>query len=970
MKNAEKTEKIQGKQTFRDQSNDEFEKNGVNANVKDKSQQLQGKQTFRDQSNDDFEKNRVNRYLKNAEKTEQIHSNKINNIQPKLLNNQNFIIGGGLSDDDEEFTKNIEKGMQRQKDPSKSKSPLKALEMDMDFDDNNNKRVSNVLVKNQLNKNSNQNDKNINTTNINSNIKVLQYNLNENNNISNNISKEKKEMINFNINNGLNNENFSNQYQINNNKNMQTQQISNSKHQISKNNDQDKKEIIYSQKLDANNRNQTSINNNFVNNNGYDENHKELNRNLEQKQKLFNQNNRDNINNQDINNINNPQQKLQIPGQINRSNNNLILNQNQQITNQNTILNIQNQKHQLSINNQRTKDPSPIPKQNPQMQIQQVSNNLNNKQNVNLDNNEKKINKVKFDEKDEIIAHNEKRTNRMTDEKNNATDKPGVISFRNRSGSKDGSKKGENVKEKWLDLNSEWEFQQMGTTKDSKNAKNITTVPIYVSSLLPNHGDSNQKIRSIKVDAPMFDDPSLHIKKSSNTKTLKIENLSLGPKLAEEEAIKLEEMKKEENLKYEKFSQKKQRLEQEKKNLVAQQKNNQVVKKKTIGNDEIIMDEKDKVFQAKQNVVKNGEKYNIEKKIYTGGESNFTFQITVPQKLAAPKYEDLNEQDERVRILKDKFEKKAIEKSIYTGPDINAIKVNENISKSVIKDDTQGMLSGGENMQLNIGGSNKLIIQGGENNMRLNGVGSNKLINQGTKIKSKEDTQGMLILSGGENNMQLNVGGSNKLVMQGTKNIENGKMIISNYEQSTRLIMDEQHMFVHKTFKSDQITFVSNDYHQPIDKSVDIKQFEIERSMKKEEPKQTPKYIEIKKDLIKTEIKRIVEVREVIQNDAAGEVLNLGGGENLKLSETKIIDNTNQKKTMEVESKLPGVKSTNLVEESFFSNNQQNFEEENRMNISKVSRLSKLDIDEVWDNSMIENNDHDLFNNSIEFKFK
>ena len=82
--------------------------------------------------------------------------------------------------------------------------------------------------------------------------------------------------------------------------------------------------------------------------------------------------------------------------------------------------------------------------------------------------------------------------------------------------------------------------------------------------------------------------------------------------------------------------------------------------------------------------------------------------------------------------------------------------MNENISKSVIKDDTQGMLSGGENMQLNIGGSNKLIIQGGENNMRLNGVGSNKLTNQGTKIKSKEDTQGMLILSGGENNMQLN----------------------------------------------------------------------------------------------------------------------------------------------------------------------------------------------------------------------
>ena len=534
----------------------------------------------------------------------------------------------------------------------------------------------------------------------------------------------------------------------------------------------------------------------------------------------------------------------------------------------------------------------------PQKPVQIAIDNLNNlpnnliKEDI-LGNSPQKRN-VKIVANDNISNINEPRANNHRTDDINA-----LVAVKNRSL----SKKKENITDKWQDLNDDWEIS-LQESKISKHTLIEKPTSLNVNSLREK-GKSDHKIKILKTNTPMFDDPSLHIKLSFNTKTIKIENLFLGPNdEEEEEELREEEIKKELNLKNLKYKEKKQLLEQQKKQLALASNAKPNVVKKRLNDDDNKLNEKDKIFQANQKVVRDGQKFDIEKKIYNGGESNFTFQITVPEKLAAPRYENAIEQDERVRILKDNFERKETEKAIYTGPDPNAV-ITEASQKKIHVEEL----------------NDNLFFSPGETNLLFKSGGSNIIGSQKANIKKSE------LLKELSNNELLN------------------------------LVKDEQHMYVQTTFKVDQITFVSDHMHQPLTKSVDIKQAEIENSKKKEEPKPEPKYIEIKKDLIKSEIKRILEVPE--QNNVE---VNLAG-EHCQIPETNTLNNL-----LSVDPKNENGKKLSLIaglpraDESFFTNIQ-NYEEENRMNISRVSRLTKLDLDEVWDNSVIENNDHDFFKN-------
>ncbi len=208
------------------------------------------------------------------------------------------------------------------------------------------------------------------------------------------------------------------------------------------------------------------------------------------------------------------------------------------------------------------------------------------------------------------------------------------------------------------------------------------------------------------------------------------------------------------------------------------------------------------------------------------------------------------------------------------------------------------------------------------------------------------------------------------------QNIKINKQNKGIYTQTTtnyveELIKDEQHLNVFKTFKVDKHTFVMDDYHQPVEKTIDVRQAEIDKSNKREVQKQEMKYIEIKKDIINKDIKKIVSINqtnlinEQVQFNLGGENQNLGG-ENMQVPNQKLLESMVPAKKSETGVKHSMISNFAPGEESFFINNQNNFDNDSRLNISK---FSKLDIDEVWDNSILGNDDNELFN-SNEFKFK
>ena len=135
--------------------------------------------------------------------------------------------------------------------------------------------------------------------------------------------------------------------------------------------------------------------------------------------------------------------------------------------------------------------------------------------------------------------------------------------------------------------------------------------------------------------------------------------------------------------------------------------------------------------------------------------------------------------------------------------------------------------------------------------------------------------------------------------------------------------------------------------------------------MKREQPIPEAKFIEIKKNLINYDIKKILEVPEIeVNNKHRDEIHNLGG-ENLLIPDTKTLDNLIPTHNKNDNSKKFSVLGNLGVVQSILSMKQHNFDQGNHMNISKIS---KLDINEIWDNSILENNNYDLFNNSKEFK--
>jgi len=258
-----------------------------------------------------------------------------------------------------------------------------------------------------------------------------------------------------------------------------------------------------------------------------------------------------------------------------------------------------------------------------------------------------------------------------------------------------------NLKDKWNEINKEWD----PIPKETKEQKSDSPTKVYVSQILPNKGGDNSKIRVIKKDAPLFDDPYLHIKKAQNTKNIRIESLNQGPKVEEVVEVNLEE-----NLTKEKHEKRVKQLEEKKQQL----KQEQIEKMKTLTKkpttqpmqEDQLTNDKEKVFETKREVQTNGQRFNVEKKIFKGEDENFVFTLTVPDKMTKRSlYQDEEkDQDPRIAQLKKKFDKKVAEKSIYTGPELGGgIDFIENQPKQVKEENPQNLkLSAENNMAMNV----------------------------------------------------------------------------------------------------------------------------------------------------------------------------------------------------------------------------------------------------------------------------
>jgi len=371
----------------------------------------------------------------------------------------------------------------------------------------------------------------------------------------------------------------------------------------------------------------------------------------------------------------------------------------------------------------------------------------------------------------------------------------------------------------------------------------------------------------------------------------------------------------------------------------------------------------------------------LKKKIFKGEDENFVFTLTVPDKMTKRSlYQDEEkDQDPRIAQLKKKFDKKVAEKSIYTGPELGGgIDFIENQPKQVKEENPQNLkLSAENNMAMNVN-----MKQPNTNNINKNN----------SNIKS---------------NPIHNKSSSHDL----NNNAKNFSYQVNNFQDNSSYIKESQHMHVCKTFKVDSITVLSNEYHQNIEKTMDIKQAEEEKKNKKQEVEVIPetKYLEVKKDLVNQNIK-VISNKEVKKNDESTnnqENVLLNQGENMvpnsqsndknsinpnnnnqsnkNNSTSNNINNSNNNNNANSNSNTNNSSSnqptetkkrkvsiigddnqiTEIVQKDIYGSNNPN---ETINNISRISRYSKLDIDEVWDTSVIQDNNYDLFNNSLEFK--
>ncbi len=858
LKNAERSDQI--KKVKKDTSDtSDKETNHLNKHMGFKQEQVRGNIQENGNLNDDYQKDRVNRYLKNAERNERTNqqlkevseSEENNKINKGLRNNEKKNFKSDISDN-EDYDKN--RVGRILKITEKTQQSVTKKQENIKNDNYELERVERLLKnveKTEVSRKNKQED-NLIITKTNNNlikaggmlseddvelIKNFQIDLEKKSKNSKSPGKSLAMDMNFDGDNELTDKNKPsiNPFGVRTN-NVIIQKEKTNYFQTSSNNNLVRNEVNTIQSSINNNQitfnNKTSINNvniterNIVNNN------QPPVQNIEVIQSNFNKISssnqiQNNLNNKIINNQNQSPHKNQIQGVLNEAQSITISNINQQPMNEVIISTGKNKNKLLTNNNE-------------------------------IPNTEYKPNEI-----EDINLSRERE-----------------IQIKVQSGN---NKKVENVKEKWQDLNDEWESVTKNNKKEQKELNDVSPKPLYINSLLPNRNDgSEHKIRIINKEAPMFDDPSLHIKKSANSKVVNLENLLLKPKQEQQVDFDIPE----------------------------KQQTSPKVQKKKVANDESFI-ERHKIFQSKQNVEKDGQKYNIEKKIFFAGKNNFTFQITVPDKFAPPKIDSENQQDERVRMAKARFENKVAEKAIYTGPDPNS-KKSEVLSKKTTKE---------------------------------------------------QEALGFSLT--GENNMQMNVG-SYQMKNTANKNTKINEQNKGIYTQTTtnyvdEFIKDEQHLTVFKTFKVDKQTFVMDDYHQPVEKTIDVRQAETEKSNKKEVQKQEMKFIEIKKDIINKDVKKIVSIS---QTNLTNEQINLGG-ENMQVPNQKLLESLVPAKKSETGVKHSMISNFAPGDESFFINNQQNFEYDSRLNISK---FSKLDIDEVWDNSIL-GNDDELFN-SNEFKFK
>jgi hypothetical protein len=512
-----------------------------------------------------------------------------------------------------------------------------------------------------------------------------------------------------------------------------------------------------------------------------------------------------------------------------------------------------------------------------------------------------------------------------------------VIKF---GGSNSNIPKKENFKEVWTDL---IDFEvAMSKALENKQAttKTVNPTPVSVNSLLKDP----PKIRTFKLDTPMFDETQLHIRKAVFTKKIQVENLFISPNMpTPEELAKQEEEENNKDNKSKTRVTKKSDLQQQTKSKPPAAKKKQTVEPQDEYKDS------DKIFDSSNKIEKDGQKFDVQKKIYMGQENNFTFQITVPDKLTVKKDEDDGEREEdaRVKIAKKKFEKKENERSIYLpGMDQQNEKVN-----SILQQEEKRPAHKKSPTKVNLSDQNQMLIP--------NQINKN--------IKSTNANQ---------NNNEANVNFNN--------NNNSYRRISLETQQPTKVIRDEQHMHVFKTFKVDTFTVVSDDYHQPLDKTVDIKTSQIIKSNIKEEPKPESKFFEVKKDLVDNNIKKIERKKDPDQVNQ-----DLGGGENqVPINNTivkELTENLNPSAAKEVTGlNLGGMGEFNMgaittttkkateKKQSIISNfapeDGGNYNE--TMNLSRMSKFSKLDLEEVWDNSILGDDNQNFFNNSLDYKNK
>jgi len=494
-------------------------------------------------------------------------------------------------------------------------------------------------------------------------------------------------------------------------------------------------------------------------------------------------------------------------------------------------------------------------------------------------------NKKLMAQKNKVSANTKNNLNKnMTTSKltnnGNATTK---ITIKDTTNNKNHAKNFDQEKIKWSELNQEWDVP-------NNNQKVSSISPVSsVNQLLP---DNKQRIKLVKPQEKMFDDQNLHIKKKANNIVLKIETLVQAPK-DENENDSEEENRKKRN---EKFDRRKQKLEEEKQKLRKDHTDKVQPKKKQ---KDVKIEEKNKIYETKQNISKNGENFNVEKKIFRG-DTNFVFTLTMPDKLTKKEENNnVNDNDSRAVLVKNYLEKSENEKSIYLGQEHD---------------------------------------QSHHHELKLP---SNNTNNQ-------------------------------------TYEVDNRK----------KSIIDKQHMHVFKSFKVDQITVISNEYHQPIEKSFDLRHMMEANTLQKEVPKQDNKFVEIKKkDIINENIKYIENnqassVKEIIptekennksqsnpipsQNEAnvrnlKENLLNNGLNQGENIIPPKI-NETSQNKP---ESKMSVF--SNIGGDDINNYHSKESDRDKNLNISRISkRLSNLDIDEVWDNSVIEEDNRNLFDNSVD----